>query len=225
MTQEFSEFQNKIIELDDSIKDYYKKFETPTRKLILDGIVNIEEYYDSPIKILWMLKEPYDKGNGEGGGWSIVEDLDKSRSRGSKKDQSGLWSKIIYTSYGILNQFCDFTKMKQVPTNDVRNVLRQIAYINVQKLPATSKSNNSIIQKAYEQHKSIILSQINAFDPDIIIGGMTTHLLRNDKMSINKSENKKFVSAYHPAYWGKRQEDYVNDIVISVKEWHQNKTK
>ncbi len=226
MKQEFSVFQNKVTELDINIKDYYKQFETPTRKLISDGIVNVQEYFDSPIKILWVLKEPYCDGNNGGGGWSIVKDLDESRSRSPKQDSSGLWSKIIYTSYGILNQFCDFTEMKQMPKSDLRNVLRQIAYINIQKLPATSKSNNDVIQKAFEQHKSIILSQINVFNPDIIIGGMTMHLFKNDKISINNSENKKFITAYHPACRPKtkRQEPYVNDIINSIKDWYQNKT-
>jgi len=37
------------------------KPKNPNQSPITDGIINIEEYHDSPIRILWILKESYDQ--------------------------------------------------------------------------------------------------------------------------------------------------------------------
>ncbi len=44
---------------------------------IIDGIFNIEMYQKEPLRILWILKEPYDD---DGGGWSFPEELRKDIS-------------------------------------------------------------------------------------------------------------------------------------------------
>jgi len=59
------------------INEYVHKFYKSTKKSepITDGIVNIEKYSKSKYRICWVLKEPYDEGDGTGGGWSLTDAL------------------------------------------------------------------------------------------------------------------------------------------------------
>ena len=74
--ENFNEFEQKVITLDKIIKKHYKTtidVDGDKCNIISDGIVNPKEYYESEIKILWILKEPYDKDNEGAGGWPITD--------------------------------------------------------------------------------------------------------------------------------------------------------
>lgn len=70
------QLKTEVNDLNKLIENHFRQFETSSQKLMNDGIVNIDEYYNSSIKIMWILKEPYDKNEaGLSGGWSIAEAL------------------------------------------------------------------------------------------------------------------------------------------------------
>lgn len=52
-------------------------------------------------------------------------------------------------------------------------VLKQIAYINISKMPNLTNSKDSEIAKFYEIWKEILFTQIKTYSPDIIIFGNT----------------------------------------------------
>lgn len=212
------QFLKDIESLNYEIIDYYKPFETdePKRKIIRDGIVNIENYYDSNPKIMWILKEAYDEVDNMGGGWSLVEDLDTRRATGVNRTSWQTFDKIIYTTFCILNEFIQF---EEIPykADDIRlcSVLKNIAYINIQKLPATKTSDDKLIEQALIKHKDILLKQINTINPDIIINCSMQNIRKAFDGKLN--ENIIYSQSYHPANRRRSTKDFVNKIVAQIK--------
>jgi hypothetical protein len=198
---------------------------------IIDGIVNINQYLKAQPKILWILKEPYDEeedGLASGGGWHFSRDFlgrdDFYQIMGASKNT---WHPIIYVSYGILNNFLQYIDMDYIRDDlSMVEAIRQIAFINVKKLPGFTRTDDfGIIRESYNKHKSILHKQINTYDPDIVIGGSTMPLFyeelgikENDIIgfgSVNYAikNNKIFIDAYHPGQTQVTRDIYVNDII------------
>ena len=77
---------------------------------------------------------------------------------------------MLYTSWGILNDFCLWNDMGNVENEPyMLNALKSIAYINVKKLPGHKLSHYKIISDAYSQHKDILLKQIEFINPNIVM--------------------------------------------------------
>lgn len=209
---------------------------------IVDGIVNIEKYLQSKFKILWILKEPYDyveDGLPSGGGWHFCNDFiapDGFYKRIGKSHPT--WHPIIYTSFGLLNDFIQYDSMDYIRDDkSMAEIIRSVAVINVKKLPGFTRTYDyGIICNAYNKNKAILLKQIDTYNPDIIIGGSTLDLFYDDlKISKDKIKNngsvdyatinsKLFISAYHPGQTQVTRDNYVNDIINTVKAWADNKT-
>lgn len=221
------EFKKEVTALNKTVKKHFTQFETPSRQLMLDGIVNVTEYYNSPIKIMWILKEPYDNKQNGGGNWSMTDALNEG-ALGNGRDAS-TWQPIIYSTYGILNNYIKYEKMpKIVDTKNMNLILRQVAFINVQKLPAKTRTSDTEIKKAYQINKEILQLQIATYKPDIIIGGKTLHLFKED-LKITKNEELKFghflkdktlfINTFHPAQTKITKNEYVNKIIERAETW------
>ena len=109
-------------------------------------------------------------------------------------------------------------------------VLKKIAVINVRKLPGYKRTwDYSRISNAYNQYKDVLLLQIETYKPDIIIGGSTIHLFKNDlsfgeyktKGSVEywMTKSKIYIAAYHPGQTQVIRQKYVNDIIGVAKMW------
>lgn len=205
-------------------------------KPILDGIVDPEKYFQSKYKILWILKEPYDE-NTEGG-WDFKGMIRDKYSIFDFATGRPTFKPIIYSSWGILNNFCLFDDMDDVENSpEMLDAFKSIAYINIKKTPGGTTSNTKTIQFAYEMHKNLLLKQIDYIDADIIVGGKTLSLLSKDlnlenAIQFNKTfyylrNNKLFIDTYHPAQrvssTGLSMEEYCNDIITIAKIWATNK--
>jgi hypothetical protein len=189
-------FEREIKELDIKIQSYYENYcknnLITDRSLISDGIVDIEEYFNSKIKILWVLKEAYDaeaKSDGRiQGDWSLTEIMGNANFLNEVGRSRKTWEPIIYASWGILHNFIKYDDMDYIKDNpEMVSVLRNIGFINIQKIAANSTSNDSSIREAYNKHRSILEEQIEVFEPDIIIGGNTAHLF-SDKFNITSKD-------------------------------------
>lgn len=233
-------------EIDDLIKE---KICFPEEELfpILDGIVNIDDYCNkdaTKYKILWVLKEPHD----EMGGWNYKADVYKKYLEYAKLPT---WETIAYTSFGILNnrKYADMDNISDtIEGEKVAEAIKQIAFINIKKIPGKPFTLGWDIEDAYIRDKEIIIKQINSYEPNIIIiGGIyrcgsTLKMLLNDLeidskklISPNKEssieyiiyKNKIIISAYHPSYAynnrGVLQEKYCNDIIEIVNQWENCK--
>jgi hypothetical protein len=119
----------------------------------------------------------------------------------------------------------------------MNSYLYKVAHINISKLPSlhTTSTKMSDLNNAYAndiKHDRIILRQIDAYQPDIIIGCGIGWLLFND-LELYQPENTKgfrskkypnllYVAAYHPASRTMGQEEYV-DFVINLAKEHLSK--
>src|SRR6218665_1523233 len=132
----FEEFKEKVGALDK------KQTEIFGNTTIEDGLMDLDfsKYFNSKTRILWLMKEPY------GGGGihmrNIVEAMvGKGNELGSiakgEKYSHQTWDKIIYTTYGILNGFTLLFKMPTI--QDCKDVLKQIAFVNIKKTSGKSR--------------------------------------------------------------------------------------
>ncbi len=199
---------------------------TPELKAIPDGIYDAEKYLSSSPRILWILKEPYDDftpvGKPCGGGWSLYEAYDNEDAWKNRT-----WQPMIYISYGILNHL-KWEDMSYIRGDiSMVDVLKQIAYINVSKMPALKQTIDSDLYEYYTIWRSILLKQIEVYDPQIIIFGNTFKFFKDDLIGnfveptkkidgvvhIYKKERTMFFDAYHPNQKAVGRGIYVNSII------------
>jgi hypothetical protein len=192
---------------------------------ITDGVVNPELYSTSSPRILWILKEPYCDGKKrKGGGWSLSGLLNDDTDSMSRQRA---YQPICYINYGISKNVHDWDAMPWLKDCDeMRMSLRKIAYINVSKLPGLTNSYNPTIAKAYQDNRTLILSQIDAYAPNIIFAcAPHAQLILNDlgfeasqlkwfgsAASAQISSRQKLVIVMHPSSRTNRR-TYVNDAI------------
>jgi hypothetical protein len=247
---EINDYQNKIDEINDRIIKEYNSYEPIDP--IIDGIIDLKKYLNAKYRILWILKEPYDEFNEEGkpigGGWSFSEAFEKDITN---QTISKTFHPIIYVSYCILNQIPSFgNHLLPYISEDhkITEILRSIAYINIQKLPQYKTSDDAIIHKEYKKHKRIILDQIELINPDVIILGVggesSVPLVEEFFLDIAKdnvikeepniyeallpkpnwikyliSNNKIYLHTYHPSRrGGLSMEQYCDDIINTANK-------
>jgi len=233
---EKEEIKQKLKALDEEM--YQRISDEENERLVCyDGAVNIDEYLDSKIKILWLLKEPYDEENGIGGGHTLGDLIKKDVAYDFVKKYP-TWQVMTYVSYGILNDFWmwdDMNFLRIEPT--MTNALLKIAMVNVQKLPSLnqSKTNFNDITEAFEKHGDLLKKQIDLLNPDILIAGNTMWIYKDMFGLIEENKKTKgcidywekdgklFIDAYHPSQKTETRENYCNDIISTVQKWFELK--
>lgn len=235
--------------LTDEIYDYANENDLLTNKLspIYDGLYSAEMYWKSPLRIMWILKEPYDDfdkrtGKPKGGDWSITKDLFHNPEDFAKNKTGQM---VIYTSYGILNNL-NWAKIDSALENpEIPKVLQKIAYINLSKMPAYTTTRNSELWTKYEAWKDLTLKQIKQYEPNVLIFGNTfiyfkedlekkfvisstkkSHL-RNINADIYEDDKRIIIAACHPGkrFSNEEKELYVNSLVRKINKWYSSVTE
>lgn len=206
---------------------------------IPDGIIDVEKYVKSDLKILWINKEVNSENDNDD--WSLIDVIADMKTRFITKDGwSKTFSPLTYVVYGILNNLIwdDIPNTNDKP--EISEVLQNIAYINLKKLPGKELAVHSELKK-YLSQNDIVKKQIKLFAPDVIICGGTFDLADgilediydgNYQKMKDKTENKiKFyydnnlmiVDAYHPSRPPMKQQIYCDTIIENVINWNKNK--
>lgn len=206
---------------------------------IYDGIGNIEEYLLSKPRIACILKEPYDEivnGQAQGGDWSIVRDCFM------KKDQNWpilTWQRIIYTVYALRNNL-KYTEIDYIrDDHSIGEVLRSIAWINLNKMPAQKQSDQTYIENFKKYWKDIVKEQLRIYSPNVILCGNVFEACHDELFPQAKllqtlpgKENMKDIAVYsvdqtllfdvpHPGIIGKSHDAigyYVDSINEAIKK-------
>lgn len=203
---------------------------------ISDGIIDIERYFNSKYRILWILKEPYDdfddQGNPIGGNWALNDVIRGKEKFSEFEGGRRTYLPMIYTSWGILNDFQLWGEMGSVHSDSsMLDALKSVAYINVKKLPGYKTSQPGVIEAAYKENKDVLLQQIETYSPDIIIGGSTLYMffkdlglsdsdfIHVDSVDYTIKDNRIYICAYHPSSFRVKEEMYCDDIIKAVKVW------
>ncbi|MDE6410215.1 MAG: hypothetical protein K2K81_08250 [Muribaculaceae bacterium] len=215
------------------IEEYAKEKELADSdcKSILDGVADIPGYATSSPKVMWVLKEAWGKedenGKITGGGYKIWECWEP------KKFNTPTWLPMIYTLYGI-RQGENRVEYRDMPKADESMVelLKQSAYVNLNKMPGKTISGN--MREKYNLWREIILEQIEAYNPDIIIFGGTFDTMKEDlrlttDQPIIKTPTEEIahfyrdrkgrllVNAMHPAQHHISWDYYIDEIVDRIR--------
>lgn len=193
---------------------------------IPDGVYSAEKYLLAPTQIMWILKEPYDDfdENGEpyGGGWNLFGAFDYDDAWSSRT-----WQPMIYSMYGLFNNQ-KWEDMDWISDDkSMANVLKQIAYINISKIPASTATNDNSLWDKYNLWKDILSKQIAIYAPKIIIFGNTFRYFKDDLVGADTNPKKsiegivdlyenggvKYLDTYHPNQKMVERGAYVDSII------------
>lgn len=222
----------------ESLKSEIKLLELEGIAPICDGPINVESYYNSEVKVLWILMEPY--GIEEGGAdysewyqdWLKEYDLNSSTNTWMKNPT---WKIVSLVSHAIFNGL--FVKeMIDRGSKAILNSLGKIAWVNIRKVPHKngSKVVRSDIISQLNVNSEILRKQVELLSPHVIICGGTFEILYEGKFvpvfgeyrgSIGDCDfrtgpnNNIVIDVKHPAYpfrSGKSWGNYVNELVVAV---------
>lgn len=225
MTVPLEQFQSEVELLQQDIKVQLLKRQTPRQELIEDGIVNLVEYYNSPIRIMWVLKEPHG-----GGGWSMPHQLNTIRALGKDRGAWQTWYPLTYTTYGLLNGYMPSADMPNINRDPaVWLSLRKIAFVNFKKLPGRTQTNMTELgRQVTAEERKLVARQIETYRPHIVIFGKTFNLLKADLALSGEHElahghfqkdGKLFINTYHPAQNETSDQAYIDQIISVGKRW------
>jgi uracil-DNA glycosylase len=160
-----------------------------------------------------------------------------------------MMKKIIWNSYGLLHDNTTFDEIEnQIEDERIYSVIEEIAFINIKKTPGGGSANKTEIRRHYVQNKDLLVEQVKAFKPNIIILGGTLTFFEyedlekanlditkdNKFQSINESSKMSFydisedillVNAYHPAYWSMSYKQYYEEMIDGLNVWKKIKHK
>jgi len=226
---------------------------------VYDGVVNPAVFFDrsqNPLRVLWILKEPYG-GESENENGEITyfneDPYNTSLLENIVRHQDKYWTiptwKVILLTLDAM-----YTRNSHLETpcnkfENVRYTLDRLAVINIGKMPAGTRSPDSVMKNLYERDKirNLLRAQIDMIASDIIIGGNTMKYLLEDlfksesnepvvKADLEKfpkgyrvdhfySNDKLFIDAYHPSQTEWTRVEYINSIIASAFYWADNIAK
>lgn len=225
-------------------KEIQETFTQGNRAPIGDGAFNYEGYLKAKVKILWLMKEPYDTNKGEivedrkTGGW-YFSDSTMYKEKKFGRDRT-TWYPIINASHAVISEQSNWDQSQKMSKHNkvTSDVLSHIAYINIQKLAslARERTNNTIIHEAFKKNILWIQRQIDLLNPDIIIGANTLNGNTFDYFKLKGNNfpagslnhcytinGRLFIRAKHPAQTTNKEDVYINDILKNIHEWRKNK--
>ncbi|MEO5948018.1 MAG: hypothetical protein ABIP79_14465 [Chitinophagaceae bacterium] len=225
--KDLASFEKRLSQL----KETMKLLSTDEKDPIFDGPVESELYFNSSIKILWILKEGYDNENNGKGGFDYSKYLSQDNVYENFLEGEryrATWYPIIFVSFGILNNFAKYNEISFIENdNSVADVIHNVAVININKLAGGSSSNHTEISKKFHANKELLLQQIEVLQPDIIIGGGTLSyfyplLKLNEKthketlagLEYYYDDKKIFINAKHPSHRLKGKENFVSETYV-----------
>ncbi|WP_051190428.1 hypothetical protein [Kaistella palustris] len=202
-------------------------------KVILDGIVDYEQYQNSSPKILWILKEA-NSGDADWNMRDALNNLKNSSGKGLTDGWANTFTSIVYTTNGIFTGE-DWDSMGNFNEDQsIIDVMQKIAYINVKKVPGGSQADWNLIKQYYSENKIGLHQQIKLINPEIIIFGGTYNFfdddffdlfgelesnVENSSLHIYQNKNYLLLNAYHPNNRAIKHSTYCNLILEAVKDW------
>lgn len=183
---------------------------------VWDGIVDFDKFCQAPCKILWILKET------NGTDFSDLRDALCNQAKKNRLDGFRYtYSKVVQVSHAILTGDWSNTKKANALCGDI---LPQIAVINVKKQGGNARANGSVIHDHYKHNKDLLLRQISAINPHLIISAngntdlfAALNPIQECKISAftaayQQNSGRVLIAAYHPGYRKITCRDYLELI-------------
>jgi hypothetical protein len=220
-------FRKKCDEITEQIKEI-------DQLAVIDGVIDVDCYLNSPIKVMWILKETNSSGD-----WSIIDNFKKHEWLTNNNRLMSI-RRVIYASYGIMHpEIKDWKSFPWSSEEECQKALRNIAFININKLHGSSVADDNVIQDAYNKNRALLKLQFDTYNPDVVIFGNTLRYVNledfdGDFSEANKikteeidthyypSKNRLYINAWHPSYFnGVSDKNYVMDIVEITRKWDE----
>ena len=192
------------------------------KKFIPDGIVDVQSYLDSKIKVLYILKET--NGFIEGG-------LAKYLKGGGR---ASTWNNVTRWQYGITNIYKDIRwgEIETISNETRKSQLKNIAIMNLKKEPGEEKAVSKQIWNYALEDKDLLKEQIQIYSPDVIICCGTGDIVKKLELikkfnkwekssygvSYYQSKDQIIIDYYHPAYYGESPKKLFYPLYKTLKE-------
>lgn len=146
--------------------DLFARWRRRRPDLISDGLVDEPCYMNSGIKVVFLFKEANSPGIG---GWDLVADQLRTGGSGTT------WCNAARWTYGLqnLDKEVRWDELESWYKNHRMKSLWSSCYINLNKSPGGSSSDDKEIELAATVDRDLILEQIKLYRPQLIVCGGT----------------------------------------------------
>ena len=229
--------KEQFLKEEDDLKAELLELKRKEDGIFIDGAFSALNYFNSNLKILWILKEAY--GDSFDYTKFYNDEFDKFFDDLICGVPRYTWGTIARITNNIVNGFAIEANLGDIfsQKKQIQQSLSKIAFININKNSSDTggRSSDHNIVKAREYYNDFLSKQIEHLDPDVIICGNTFQFLREKyhypdlikrKNNIDYVDhyiigNKLFLDPYHPGYLAYGKIDaasYINDIVRTIKD-------
>ncbi len=201
-----------------NLLEEYKKLWPEATYHIWDGVISPMDYYNAPIKIMFLNKEAY--GDEYDISEALKEELEASKpifcNYPIKYNIKNRMSVLRYIGCSDLNSLNDDLLSSYSEADFYKDML-MTAYCNIKKSDGIGKSNTRNLRECFNRNKDILEEQISFFNPTVIVGGnIVDGIIENDfewgetlyeskshyiniYQVIIRGEKYPFLDMYHPA--------------------------
>ena len=211
----------------ESINDRIRKMDPGETGIFLDGAIDRDSYEASGLRVLWLLKEAV--------GDYVAEEYNKELIVKNAKDGTicRTLEMVAYVSFALIN---GLHKWEDIPDlyGDTGSwtALLQVGIVNARKQMGGTTSSMSQVYASFWENEALILEQITAYRPDVVIMGYPNSaesmFNRVSEAILGKARSSEIVGdcrmetngtsvamwVYHPGKWGGR-ESYCEDILAA----------
>lgn len=147
----------------------FKKWPTPSgTKLVQDGAMDPERYLsrEGP-KILFVLKEVNDP---DGGGWHLREHVLSEQCRAKTWSNITRWKRVVdawHAGTAVVGLWEE--RLETLSVEDRRSELRDVAIVNLKKVPGGRSSHMPTIYMAARNDQALLKEQFDMLNPDVVV--------------------------------------------------------
>ena len=157
-----------IRELEEKLFDEWQEkekleYNNENKKIFVrDGLVDEENYFKAPVKILYLLKEV----NGGDKDWDLREFV-KNGGRSATWNNITRWTKGIFRYREELN----WSSLEEITEDSREEILKYIIAVNLKKIPGGYTTNYKKLEDFLNKESNVnyLKQQISLYNPDIII--------------------------------------------------------
>ena len=198
---------------------YYKLWPEATYH-IWDGVISPQNYYNSPLKVMFLNKEAYGSDI-DNISETLKEELESNKpilnNKPIKNNLKNRMSVLRFINNWTFITYDDETFCRYSDEEFYLDMLN-VAYCNIKKSDGVPESDTNNLKMCFNRNKSIIEEQITFFNPSLIVGGnivdgiiddniewgdnlfvSESHCLNIFQIKI-KGRLYPFIDMYHPSY-------------------------
>ena len=187
---------------------------------VSDGIFDYEQWNIQNLRILFILKEAYDKTEKNKDGLYAWDEPDwlMRRLNDSEKNLGVTWRRIYQWTKAISDAYdkkdASFEAVERI--GNAKDIFKRIAVINVKKMNGESSSAAGDLRKHAIRHSKELLKQIKMINPTVIVCGYTCWLL---DVALNEQGKRIVRQKKNDNLWYKTKELTGKEVAV-IDFWH-----